>query len=307
MRCAGALFSWRAHGQLHGRVPRSISAWLSKRAGACLECFEGPVLTGQDRRPLLNELLGRVDDLACRLGVGRVRFSGPPVASSWAGAPEFADIFVQCGYQEVPWLTSLVDLGKTEDQLLAAVDRSVRKGIRKCQSAGITINQCKDFDSYLAHFRRPYARDLSGKEFREKIAERDRKGWKIAGANEIYRYFWAEDGEGTVLATLGTYSYKGVATEIMSDRTSENLRNKLPAQDLLHWQILLTHKRTGDTIFNLAGFSPSPRDAKEEGIRRFKQKWGGQTILVPAFYKGEEAQVTKAARRVRDLFSGSFR
>ena len=108
--------------------------------------------------------------------------------------------------------------------------------------------------------------------------------WNIDGGRH-YRFFVAQDANGRVLATLGSYRFNRLATEIMSHRTDASFEENLPAQDLLHWHMFKAHKSAGDRWFNLAGYSPDPGNHKEAGIRRFKKKWGGREVSVSKYYK----------------------
>ena len=125
--------------------------------------------------------------------------------------------------------------------------------------------------------------------------------WGI-GYKKYYQFFVAKDQKGSVLATLGTYRFKGVATEIMSHRSKGSFDNNLPAQDLLHWEIIKYHKSLGDHWFNLAGYSPNPNTPKEEGIRNFKKKWGGQEIPVHTYILDLSSFSMRMARKLKSMF-----
>ena len=96
--------------------------------------------------------------------------------------------------------------------------------------------------------------------------------------NGYYHYFIAESINGSTLATLGMYIFNGVATEIMSTLAPEALKLKVPAQDILHWEMMLEAKHLGCLTFDLAGINTNPQTPKEIGIRRFKEKWGGEYV-----------------------------
>src|SRR4051812_5401533 len=105
---AGALMSFRPARRLPregGPVPAGP---------AFLECYEGPVLAAGDRLGCLPELLRRVTELADRLGAGLVRFQGPPVTSRWLGDPAIASVFAEARYRETRWLSSLVELERSD-------------------------------------------------------------------------------------------------------------------------------------------------------------------------------------------------
>jgi hypothetical protein len=253
-------------------------ALLSLGAGR-LDCFEGPVLAPGDRPATLAALLDGIDRLAAEQGASRVVLHGRPPASSWWPDAELDRAFGAKGYAATPWLTALVDLRPAEDELLASFRSAARKAVRRCAEQGVTVLQCEDFDGYMERFVVPYHGPREGPD----AYHVDRAMWELdRGRN--YRFFAARDGaDGPILGTLGTYAHAGVATEIMSRRTEAGVRHGAPVQDALHWAAFRVHKRAGDVLFNLAGFAPEPSSAKEAGIRRFKEKWNGETVPVPRF------------------------
>ncbi len=297
-RVAGALLT-RRPAQKKGAVGR-IKGWLT---GDSLECFEGPVLTGPNKTAHLRSLLEDTDTLASALGVPRVHFFGrPPAAADWPAAETTSVLFEEFGYAARPWLTTLIDLTTPEDELSRSFRHAARKGVRKCEAVGIRVGVCANFEEFSRDYLTPYyeAQKDEGR-FAGLLANLETL-WDTDGGRH-YRYFIARDSEGAPLALLGTYAFNGVATEIMSVVTVSGRARKLPAQDLLHWEVFRTHKAAGDTTFNLAGFNPEPADAKESGIRRFKEKWGGQTVDVPMFFRDRSGPIVRlgksAARFVR--------
>ena len=94
-------------------------------------------------------------------------------------------------------------------------------------------------------------------------------------ASDIYHFFVVKDKNHNILAVLAMYVYNGTATEIASALAPLSFEKKIPAQDLLHWEMMKVAKKLGCHTFDLAGFNPCPRTKKEEGIAKFKGKWGG--------------------------------
>jgi hypothetical protein len=109
--------------------------------------------------------------------------------------------------------------------------------------------------------------------------EPDTEVWSFRlGHPDHFRFWEVTSPSGEALATLGTYRFNGLATEVMSARTSRGIELGLPAQDLAHFEAMRWHGAAGDALFDLAGFSASPSTAKEAGIRRYKEKWGGRLV-----------------------------
>ena len=281
--CIGALIG--SQNVIHCDGPRSWLRWLRGRGSVlALNCFEGPVIAPHADQNDLICFLDAVDMLAVNLGAGVVRFITPP-AAGWVGHDSFIEnSFKNYGYKATSWCTALVDLIPDEDAIFARINRSARKGIRRCKKDNVSVKQCVTEAEFLNDFCSTYY-VASGKNplGQPHLTRRALAMWRLGRG--AYRFFIARSGDGHVLGTLGSYSFNGFATEIMSSRTAESDSRHLPVQDLLHWELFRTHKALGDHLFNLAGFSPSPSTPKEAGIRRFKEKWGGRTVKIAIYEK----------------------
>ena len=53
---------------------------------------------------------------------------------------------------------------------------------------------------------------------------------------------------------------------------SENLHNG----DVLCWEMIKWAKEQEVRYFNMTGFDIDPKNSRQQGIRRFKSKWGGE-------------------------------
>jgi len=58
-------------------------------------------------------------------------------------------------------------------------------------------------------------------------------------------------------------------------RTSEDYLQKLYSQDLIKWKIIEWGVENNMNYYDLAGANPLPLSKKEDGILRYKKKWGG--------------------------------
>jgi hypothetical protein len=55
----------------------------------------------------------------------------------------------------------------------------------------------------------------------------------------------------------------------------------------------------GASWFDLAGYAESPATPKEEGIKRFKRKWGGRELPWPTFSRSVAGRVRRGMAKVR--------
>ena len=266
--------------------------WIMGRGRGVLECLGGPLLGGADPAATLANLLEQFDRLARALGIGYLRFTTVPPAD-WVTNPNIAEVFGRFNYRLEPWLTSIVDLSPSESELHRNIRQSARKGIRKSREADLSVVLCRTLDDYVQDFCKPYHEAVAADGRWRPEGAREAQRWLIDRGRH-YRFFVVKDGTGTVHATLGTMSYNGMATEILSTRTLAGRQTNLPAQDLLHWEVMLAHRTAGDRYFNLAGYRAMPRDDKEAGIRRFKEKWGGREVPYPEFIRGDRPFLVRA-------------
>ncbi len=296
-RVAGALFGLRPPPRAGRRAALKMA--LAGEGRGVLECIAGPVLADPTTALAhLDTVLAETDRLARALGIGAVRFSGRPPAAQWPEMDAVAAVFVRFGYAPRWWETALVDLSPAPDALLKGFRQAARKGIRRCREVGVEVVECVNREQYIAWFSRPLleTRVAVGQLDRDALKRAEKDWWHLGGARH-YRYFVAKRGD-QVLGMLGTYRWAGLATEIMSERTVSAREERLPVQDLLHWTAFLAHREAGDRLFDLAGFAAEPSDDKEEGIRRFKEKWRGRTVAIPTFERRTPGPLGRLARRL---------
>jgi hypothetical protein len=269
-----------------GALVTSIGSALS--GGVTSRCLDGPVVPVACDTDRLQEILRGIDEVAARAGAETVRVGPLPTLSPRAGDPVAAGVFASRGYKRTEWRTRVVSL-EADAALLDSFRKSARKAIRRAQEEEVTVVRCRTFEEYLALFVEPYA---AANAIGDAIAGSTRL-WDL-DAGRAYRFFAALSSSGDVLATLGTYRFNGMATEVMSARTPAGREHSGPAQDLVHWEAFRYHRAEGDRLFDLAGYAPEPADAKEAGIRRFKEKFGGREITIDRF----ERAMSQPARRL---------
>jgi hypothetical protein len=277
---AGALIS------IH-RVPRRLVG-LPRSADVVINCSDGPVYSEGDTRGL-REVLAAIDATAASLEATAVRMRGLPPAGGRADAPEIVAIFSDLGYRVTHWATSLVALDDDAD-MRARLKPAARKAIRRAHEAGVVVRRCETREEFARRFVAPYSQWTARN---EAFTGQTLAMWD-ADEDRAYHYFVALLDDRPI-ATLGTYRWNGVATEIMSGRAPDS-PPAVPAQDLIHWEAFRTQRELGDRVFDLAGYNPEPGSAKEQGIRRFKLKWGGSEVGLAMF---EQVRSRRGLPRLR--------
>ncbi|HET6865344.1 MAG TPA: GNAT family N-acetyltransferase [Solirubrobacteraceae bacterium] len=246
------------------------------RRSCVLTCGDGPVVPDGDAA-LLEKVLDGFAHAIADTRAAAVRLSGFPPASGWADQRELTRVFARRGYAVRRWATALVDLTVDPDEMQRRLHRAARKALRRADSCHVAARRCATREEFESLFVRPYAAWSGGD---EGFAKRAFATWDN---DDQRRYaFFVACVDGRPVATLGTYRHAGVATEVMSARAPDS-DPSIPVQDQLHWHVLSEHRASGERLFDVAGFNPAPESPKEEGIARFKRKWGGVETEVAMF------------------------
>lgn len=266
--------SWPTGGGVRGGLLH-----LAGLGGGRVEFSDGPVFLDESLAQVAQEaLIQRLAEYADEKHVGFIRANGFSPAATRVGDVVLAASFTAGGYVASPWATYLVDLSADEDALFMSIEHAARKGAKKAAREGVRVERLVDWEGYHDRFLVPYMRWSGAKDSGKLSVLTAKTIWDHPGHHDYYRYYVAIHPDGTPLAVLGMYLFGSVATEITSGVAPEAIERKIPAQDLLHWEMFLEAKREGCHTFNLAGVSPAPATAKEENIRRFKKKWGGRYV-----------------------------
>lgn len=266
----------------------SVNGWLDLCGGPLFHVPEHAMTA-------LMEILGWITTYAERERLRGIQFHGFPPCSKLASDPTVSQVFKSFGFNVSPWATYLVDLTREDDAMWSQMEHAGRKAVKKAMREGVRVVRIDSWEEFVEKYYIPYGACAQKSEQQVLKLPLARMGWDHP-SRRFYRYYCAVDTRGTTLATLGMYFFNGVATEIMSALTAEAFEKKVPAQDLLHWEMFLEAKRMGCHTFDLAGVNPAPATPKEEGIRRFKAKWGGRYVEYYRFSKEYPNLLKRAAR-----------
>jgi lipid II:glycine glycyltransferase (peptidoglycan interpeptide bridge formation enzyme) len=240
-----------------------------------IECLDGPVIFDHARSVESTQLILRhVLRVAKRNLTTHIHLI-PSHVSRYASDEKMANVYQEFGFEAKKWGTYLVDLKKDEEELFKLIMHSARKCIKKCQREGLKVIAIKSYEEFEERYWQPYVKAEAYFGRKANLARKDIWG---EDKDNYYHYYIVEDKQGETVAVLGMYIFNGVATEIASSIMPQAYEQKIPAQDLIHWEMMLEAKRLGAHTFDLAGVNPNPQTPKEEGIRRFKGKWGGKYV-----------------------------
>ena len=180
-------------------------------------------------------------------------------------------------FQIKKWGTFLVDLEKPEDEIYKNLDKhSCRKNIERSIKRGVVIEELTDqtlpeYYELINEMRSDAGREKGDFEY---LVYRW-KQFKPLG----YSGFLARKNEKAIGGLLFSF-INGHIIEIGVARSKEDTQNNLYSQDLIKWRIMQWGVKNNMKYYDLTGFNPEPISKKEEGIIRYKKKWGG----IPHYY-----------------------
>jgi lipid II:glycine glycyltransferase (peptidoglycan interpeptide bridge formation enzyme) len=241
---------------------------------------QGPVIfDSENYLQILEALLDWINKYQKNNNIGEVIFDS---YSPSMNLPGVNSLMVRHGYKVKPWATFYVDLSSSPEEVLSRIEHSARKGIKKASRYGVSIRKLDTWLDFEHFYLLPY---MAVKNSPLEIYYDHKKLWESESSSKYYSFFVCEDSHGNLLGMLGVFIFFGVATEIASAVMPIAIKNKIPVQDIMHWDLMIFSKEKGCHTFDLAGVSPNPSSVKEANILRFKKKWGGRYIEYNMFSK----------------------
>lgn len=173
-----------------------------------------------------------------------------------------------------PATTVLVDLTKSEDELLNAMHQKTRYNIRLAERHGVTVRVTDDIGTFLRLTKETEERDrFSAPDF-----DYLQKTYRVLSKVGMARLRAAEF-EGETLAMSMEMSYGDTVTYLHGASSSRH--RDVMAPFALHWDAIKAAKVEGKKTYDFWGCNPEseidPNYKKSwEGITRLKLGWGGR-------------------------------
>ena len=171
------------------------------------------------------------------------------------------------------WSTYVIDLSKSKDILYKNIRKnSGRKNIERSIERGVIIEQINDKSLHDYYELKNQMIDESGVGIRVSFSDLQER-WNLLKPLGYSGFITKHNDE-----VIGGLFFSFMNNHIIEGgliRSKQDSEKKLYSQDLIKWKIIewgLNHKMN---YYNLAGFNPAPLNQKEQGILRYKQKWGG--------------------------------
>lgn len=176
-------------------------------------------------------------------------------------------------FQIKKWGTFIIDLQKPLTELYENIDKhSGRKNIERSIKRGVKVEELTEetLTEYYELINEMRAESGRGKGNFEHLVYR----WRLFKPLGYSGFLARKDGK-AIGGLLFSYM-SGHIIEIGVARSKEDTKNNLYSQDLIKWKIIEWGINNNMKYYDLTGFNPEPISKKEEGIIRYKKKWGGK-------------------------------
>lgn len=268
-------------GLYDGDTLRGLCLAIVERAkrGTYLTVAGGPILDWSDHR-LVTECFRSLRERAAQNGAVFIRVRPQLVENEVSRS-----MFSRLGFRSAPMhltadLTSQLNLGRSEQEIMEGMRKTTRYEIRKAEKLGVVVTtsvNVKDIDEFydlqIQTSQRQGFVPFSKKFLTEQFSVFARSGNAL-----LYRTFL----DNKLLAAAFVIFYRQEATYHYGASTEEGRR--VPGAYLLQWEAIKEAKRRGCSRYNFWGVThPDQQNHRFYGVSVFKRGFGGTDVAyVPA-------------------------
>jgi len=169
------------------------------------------------------------------------------------------------------WSTYIIDLKQSKQDIYKNIEKhSGRKNIERSEKKGVIVEEIDD-DSLFEYCKlREEGKSISIEEKYQQYL----KWWRLT--KPLGRSGFLAKWKGEVVGGLLFYFFNNTIIEGGVARSETERKNNLYSQDLIKWKIIEWGIKNKMKCYDLSGYNPNPKTKKEEGIKRYKAKWGGK-------------------------------
>ncbi len=204
------------------------------------------------------------------------------------------DLMGDLGFKKAPMHlhaehTVIIDLEKSEEELLKNMRRQTRYEVRRADKLGIKV-ESGNSESLFEEFHQVQAETAARQNFvppNLKMLMAEREGF--GSAAKIYRAYLEVEDELNPKKTKKDPIAYGLILECGEEgeyfeAASTSLNSKLPGAYALQWQVMRDLKQEGYKRYNLWGIAPKgAKKHRYAGVTTFKTGFGGEVVeFVPA-------------------------
>ncbi len=261
-----------------GGFGRALMIVRKAKRGWYLEIPCGPLIDFKDKKAV-KAALDKIVEVAKREKCGFVRIRPQLLAT-----PENLKLLESLGFKKSPMHlaaehTVMVDLTKSEEEILASMRRQTRYEVRRADKLGIKVISGNS-EEMFKEFHAEQVKTAHRQNFippSEKVLLAEREAFD--GSINIYV---AETAEGEKIA-YGLILGSGKEADYYEAASTE-LNRKLPGAYALLWQAIRDLKAAGYERFNLWGIAPAGQpNHRYAGVTTFKTGFSDNVVeYVPA-------------------------
>ena len=261
-----------------GGKGRALMIVRDAKRGRYLEIPCGPLLDYKDKKTV-KAAFEKIAEIAKKEKCVFVR-----VRPQLINTPENLQLLADLGLKKSPMHlaaehTVIIDLTKSEDELLANMRRQTRYEVRRADKQGIKVEKSQS-EEIFKEFRKVQAETAKRQGFvppnlKTLMAEREAFGDNVA-------IYLAKTDDGKPIA-YGMIIKDGKEGDYY-EAASTDLHRKMPGAYALLWQAMKDLKAEGHERFNLWGIAPPGQpNHRYAGVTTFKTGFGGEVVeYVPA-------------------------
>jgi len=200
----------------------------------------------------------------------------------WPVEKEKEGILKQNGFRPAPMHilaenTWLLDLSKSEEEMMAQMEKTHRYSIRRCEKEGVRVEKLIN-EMALKQFNHTHdetAKRHNFHRFSKEYIEKEFKTFALYDEAAVFTGFLPDgrlDSSAIIMFFGNMAAYRHGA--------SLNLDNKLSTSYLVQWEAIKEAKRRGIKWYNFWGVIPAKADKNHPfyGITHFKKGFGGEQV-----------------------------
>ena len=190
---------------------------------------------------------------------------------------EVRKIFLENSYTCRPWESTIIDIDNDNDnEGIKISNYNTRREIKQIKKLKVSVNEIKNFNEYEEYIK--YFFQTHGhKNYPNKKKYLHISAWQNL---KLKHNFFILKIDNIPYAVFGVRIYVDRAYWCMVGRIKE-FKHSLHAFSMDYLYQYLKYKNIN--FFDIAGYNPSPKNKKEEGIKLFKEKFDGNMIYQPSF------------------------
>jgi len=247
----------------------------------------GPVMSritkGQDFKEKIKNLIGEIKEKKCP---GRIFFR---LGLEWESGQGIEKVLLKLGFKQLPYdiepsQTLILDITKSEEELLAQMHEKWRYNIRLAERKGVKVKfVISDITNFEYYFNEFYQLVDKGTSERKNIKHHPKDYYKKQleiNSEDIKFELFVAEYECKIIAANIVVLFGNRATYLHGATSSEH--REVMAPHLLQWEQIKEAKKRGCSEYDFWGIvnehTKDKRGQSWEGFTRFKKGFGGREV-----------------------------